>query len=477
MGELGADELVAAVENDIDPELIEDEVARAAEAFTLFTIVFEGAASEDLVKAELQGKLPLLVQAALSFDLVEASLLERIIENVLVEKSDIVDEVLTALEEEMLANAGAEPEDDPIEVLSEILSSHLPADVPGPLKKKLLEGIVKVLPKIVGVAVSLYDDEDVAVADVVANVVDKLRGKIQTLVDALLHAQGQDVDADIPVDTKRKGGDELPPLQALAAALGLNNEDEDPEDIKDAIEAAVEAQCPDDEDLRDGGKDKLKKLKLGGAVKDLIALQFLQSVLSDDDIDIDAIKEAAIDEVAEFACMAKEASMEITKRNKGGPGGKEPGAGDKGEGAGDKEEGEGGKKLPPPLQALAGVLGIAETEIKAAVEAELGDDLKAGIEAKLGDLGCLPDATRKKDAAEMLPGALKDLIALKLLSETAIAGDVVDTPLLEDVVKDALSQVVELACKAKDIKDALAPAAEPALATRIMQLLRAMEVK
>merc|ERR1712038_771436 len=425
MGELGADELVAAVENDIDPELIEDEVARAAEAFTLFTIVFEGAASEDLVRAELEGKLPLLVQAALSFDLVEASLLERIIENVLVEKSDIVDEVLLALEEEMLANAGAEPEDDPIEVLSEILSSHLPADVPGPLKKKLLEGIVKVLPKIVGVAVSLYDDEDVAVVDVVANVVDKLRGKIQTLVDALLHAQGQDVDADIPVATKRKGSMDLPPLQALAAALGLNNEDEDPEDIKDAIEAAVEAQCPDDEDLRDGGKDKLKKLKLGGAVKDLIALQFLHSVLSDDDIDIDAIKEAAIDEVAEFACMAKEASMEITKRNKGGPGGKGPGAGD-------KQEGEGGKKLPPPLQALAGVLGIAETEIKAAVEAELGDDLKAGIEAKLGDLGCLPDATRKKDAAEMLPGALKDLIALKLLSETAIDDGEVDEPLLED---------------------------------------------
>merc|ERR1712156_407401 len=95
-----------------------------------------------------------------------------------------------------------------------------------------------------------------------------------------------------------------------------------------------------------------------------------------------------------------------------------------------------------------------------------------------GDLGCLPDATRKKDAAEMLPGALKDLIALKLLSETAIAGDVVDTPLLEDVVKDALSQVVELACKAKDIKDAFAAAVEPALEevpdVAIIDFLRAL---
>jgi hypothetical protein len=96
----------------------------------------------------------------------------------------------------------------------------------------------------------------------------------------------------------------------------------------------------------------------------------------------------------------------------------------------------------------------------------------------LDDLGCLPDTTRKEDAAKMLPlDALKDLIALKLLSGTDIDDGVVDTPLLEDVVKDALSQVVELACKAKDIKDAFAPATEPALATRIMQLLRALEGK
>merc|ERR1712062_592540 len=109
---------------------------------------------------------------------------------------------------------------------------------------------------------------------------------------------------------------------------------------------------------------------LGEAVKDLIALKVLQSfvggVTDIAEIDIDDIKEAAIDEVADFACMAKDAGAEITKRKKGGPSDKNPA------GSGDKEEGEGGKNLPPPLQALAKVLDIDKEKIKDAVKEALG---------------------------------------------------------------------------------------------------------
>merc|ERR1712156_331268 len=118
----------------------------------------------------------------------------------------------------------------PLEAFKAIVGSELYDDNMDKIEQ--LAGKVKeVLPRIVAVALFLNEGAD----DVEAVVVDALRGKLLMLVDAILLGEGEALAPGIlpliDLPAERKGGDELPPLQALAAALGLNNEDEDPEDI------------------------------------------------------------------------------------------------------------------------------------------------------------------------------------------------------------------------------------------------------
>lgn len=224
----------------------------------------------------------------------------------------------------MLAAAEVDADADEEQVVMEILSQHLPADIEEPKKRQLMMEIHQVMPKLVAVALTLSDNNETMA-------VTFLEGKLQLLIDALLAEEGTGVVVEVPavrmVGKPSVNGDgpgdkepKLPPLQQLATMVGVTKEEAEEAllthleidaaagPVKQAIQEKLQELMTARGCVAEVREADAPALPWEGALRDLIALHTLLDVTEGVDMDtvVTEAVEEAVEQLVDILCKVKE---------------------------------------------------------------------------------------------------------------------------------------------------------------------------